>query len=93
MPAPGGRLRRQISNWEQTGDGAVQTTVEDLAKWDRNFYDPKVGGPALVEQLQTTGVLNGGETIPYARGLCRGRAPRAAPRLPQRRLGRVSWRR
>lgn len=62
-------FRLAIANWEQTGDGAVQTTVEDLAKWDRNFYDPKVGGPALVEQLQVKGVLNDGSTIPYARGL------------------------
>ena len=69
VPGPDGGFRTAASNWEQTGDGAVQTTVEDLAKWDRNFYDPKVGGPALVEQLQETGVLNDGSRIPYARGL------------------------
>jgi CubicO group peptidase (beta-lactamase class C family) len=68
-PRGDGGFRLEIANWEQTGDGAVQTTVEDLAKWDRNFYDPKVGGPALVEQLQVKGVLNDGSTIPYARGL------------------------
>lgn len=68
-PRGDGGFRLAIANWEQTGDGAVQTTVEDLAKWDRNFYDPKVGGPALIEQLQVKGVLNDGSTIPYARGL------------------------
>lgn len=68
-PGPDGSFAVQMSNWEQTGDGAVQTTVEDLAKWDQNFYDPKVGGAGLVEQLQTRGTLNDGETIPYARGL------------------------
>ncbi|HEX9941586.1 MAG TPA: serine hydrolase domain-containing protein [Thermoanaerobaculia bacterium] len=68
-PRPEGGFAVQMSNWEQTGDGAVQTTVEDLAKWDRNFYDPKVGGSWLVEQLQTTGTLNDGEKIGYARGL------------------------
>jgi CubicO group peptidase (beta-lactamase class C family) len=68
-PRGDGGFRLAIANWEQTGDGAVQTTVEDFAKWDRNFYDPKVGGPALVEQLQVKGVLNDGSTIPYARGL------------------------
>jgi len=66
---PGGGFGVEMSNWEQTGDGGVQTTVEDLAKWDRNFYDPKVGGPWLIEQLQTTGTLNDGEKIDYARGL------------------------
>lgn len=68
-PHPSGGFGVQMSNWEQTGDGAVQTTVEDLAKWDRNFYDPKVGGAWLIEQLQTTGTLNDGEKIDYARGL------------------------
>lgn len=68
-PGPEGGFAIVVSNWEQTGDGAVQTTVEDLAKWDQNFYDPKVGGAWLVEQLQTKGTLNDGETINYARGL------------------------
>jgi CubicO group peptidase (beta-lactamase class C family) len=57
------------SNWEQTGDGAVQTTIEDLAKWDDNFYHPKVGGEALMRELQTVGVLNDGSKIMYALGL------------------------
>ena len=69
QPRPGGGFRAESCNWEQTGDGGILTNVEDLAKWDRNFYDPKVGGPALIEQLQTTGVLNSGEKIDYARGL------------------------
>jgi CubicO group peptidase (beta-lactamase class C family) len=68
-PLPDGGFSLSVANWEQTGDGAVQTTVEDLAKWDQNFYEPKVGGPGLIEQLQTTGVLNSGEKITYARGL------------------------
>ncbi|HWM93897.1 MAG TPA: serine hydrolase [Thermoanaerobaculia bacterium] len=72
VPNPEGGYSLDYSSWEQTGDGAIQTTVEDLAKWDRNFYDPKVGGPALIEQLQVTGVLNSGEKIPYARGLVVG---------------------
>ncbi|HEV8583104.1 MAG TPA: serine hydrolase domain-containing protein [Thermoanaerobaculia bacterium] len=68
-PRPDGGFAVQSANWEQTGDGAVQTTVEDLAKWDQNFYTPKVGGTWLIEQLQTTGTLNNGEKITYARGL------------------------
>ncbi|MBW8367482.1 MAG: beta-lactamase family protein [Arenimonas sp.] len=57
------------SAWEQNGDGAVQTTAMDLALWDANFYEPKVGGSALMEQLQQVGKLNDGEAITYARGL------------------------
>lgn len=68
-PRKGGGYRIEVSNWEQTGDGAVQTTVEDLARWDRNFYHPVVGGKRLIDDLETTGVLNDGKNIPYAAGL------------------------
>ncbi len=57
------------SKWEQTGDGAVFTTVEDLLRWDSNFYDPKVGGPRLLEELQRTGTLANGSALTYASGL------------------------
>lgn len=67
--ANGDRYIEVTSNWEQTGDGAVQTTIEDLSRWDQNFYDPKVGGEALLKELQTTGILNDGTKINYADGL------------------------
>src|SRR5262245_30642058 len=50
----------------ETGDGAVQTSIEDLLRWDQNFYAPKVGGQALVELMQTVGALNNGQKIDYA---------------------------
>jgi hypothetical protein len=62
-----------MSGFEQTGDGAVMTTVEDLLLWDQNFYQPRVGGAPLLQELQTRGVLTSGDTIPYARGLMIGR--------------------
>lgn len=68
-PGPDGTLGLSTSAWEQTGDGQVQTTVMDLARWDANFYEPKVGGSAMVEQLQQVGTLNDGKSITYARGL------------------------
>ncbi|HEX8162445.1 MAG TPA: serine hydrolase domain-containing protein [Pyrinomonadaceae bacterium] len=51
------------------GSGGLFTTVEDLARWDQNFYDGKVGGPAAVEQMLTPGVLNDGTKLDYAFGL------------------------
>ncbi len=53
------------------GDGGILTTIGDLAIWDRNFYDNKIGhgGPELIMLLQTRGRLNDGETIQYAWGL------------------------
>lgn len=72
-PGPGGKFRIEMSGFEQTGDGAVYTTVEDLAKWDRNFYEPKVGGRALLDALLRNGVLTNGRTLPYAAGLVHGK--------------------
>ena len=58
-----------MSDWEQTGDGAVLTTVEDLSRWDQNFYEPKVGDARLFEEMLRVGVLNGGKKIDYASAL------------------------
>lgn len=57
------------SDWEQVGDGAIQTTVRDLALWDANFDEPRVGGPRLVALLQERGRLASGEPLTYAAGL------------------------
>lgn len=54
------------------GDGNVMSTVGDLAKWDQNFYDPKVGGSTLIEQMLERGKLNNGEGMSYAFGLIHG---------------------
>jgi len=56
-------------NFQMGGDGQVITSVEDLAKWDANFYDPVVGGQELLDRLHTRGILNSGDTINYALGL------------------------
>lgn len=68
----GGGFEIDMSNWEQTGDGAVDTTVGDLARWDRNFDHPVVGGKWLIDELETQGVLNDGKKIDYAAGLVIG---------------------
>ncbi len=59
----------EMSNFEQTGDGSVQTSVVDLQRWDENFYTAKLGGPDLIEQMQVVGKLNNGEEHGYAAGL------------------------
>jgi CubicO group peptidase (beta-lactamase class C family) len=65
----GGGFVLDISYFEQTGDGAVHTSVEDLLKWDENFYSAKVGGPAFLTELQEPGKLNDGKSLDYAKGL------------------------
>jgi len=58
-----------VSYFEQTGDGAVHTSVEDLLKWDENFYSPRVGGKQFVADLQERGKLDNGKVLDYAKGL------------------------
>src|SRR5262249_46215020 len=65
----GGGFQVEMSDFEQLGDGSVQTTVEDLLRWDGNFYSHQVGGDALQTFLHATGTLNDGKPIEYARGL------------------------
>lgn len=57
------------ANWEQTGDGAIQTSVDDLALWDANLENPKSGWRPLVDSLQKPGRLKDGTPITYAGGL------------------------
>jgi CubicO group peptidase (beta-lactamase class C family) len=57
-----------MSNWDETGDGNVYTTVRDLCLWDQAFYTNALGQD-LMDMLHTTGVLNSGKNIDYAWGL------------------------
>lgn len=68
-PRPAGGLRLDVSRWLQVGDGAVFTTVEELLHWDNNFYEPKVGGQALLSALQRPGTLADGRALEYGLGL------------------------
>ena len=71
-PRPDKRLRVDVSRWAQLGDGAIFTTVEDLLRWDENFYTARVGGAGMLEALHTRGVLTDGDTLAYALGLIHG---------------------
>jgi CubicO group peptidase (beta-lactamase class C family) len=51
------------------GNGGLLTTVGDLLRWNRNFTSERVGGRALVTELQRRGRLSDGLEISYARGL------------------------
>ncbi|HEV7612380.1 MAG TPA: serine hydrolase domain-containing protein [Steroidobacteraceae bacterium] len=68
-PRPGGGFDIDMSNFEQLGDGSIMTTVEDLARWDRNFETPVVGDKRAVALLQEPGVRTDGSQTPYAMGL------------------------
>lgn len=61
--------RLDMSNWNQLGDGQVQSNVTELVKWEENFYSARVGGRALIDALQERGALDTGGSTPYGRGL------------------------
>jgi CubicO group peptidase (beta-lactamase class C family) len=58
-----------MSNWNQLGDGQVQTSITELVKWEENFSTARVGGRALIDALQERGALDTGGSTSYGRGL------------------------
>jgi len=57
-----------VSYFEQTGDGAVHTSVEDLLKWDENFYSPARGRQDS-RGIQGARQVDDGKVLEYAKGL------------------------
>ena len=68
-PAAGGGWRINIWNNDIVGQGGLMTTVEDLQKWDENFYTGRVGGPEFLARQLERGRLANGTQIAYAFGL------------------------
>jgi CubicO group peptidase (beta-lactamase class C family) len=62
-------FKTAISRWEHPGASRVATTVDDLARWDANFYEPRVGDRAMIAELRTPGKLDNGKPLTYALGL------------------------
>ena len=72
VPAAGGAFRLSLTNFDTAGATSLHTTVEDLALWDRNFLDGRVGGPSLLEAMLQKGSLANGQELAYASGLTHG---------------------
>lgn len=68
-PVAGGGWRINVWNNDIVGQGGLMTTVEDLQKWDENFYTGRVGGPKFLAQQLERGRLANGKQIAYAFGL------------------------
>ena len=66
---PEGAFFTNMSFTNVIGNGGLLTTVGDLLIWNANFDDPRVGGKALVDRLETRGRLNDGFENEYAQGL------------------------
>lgn len=71
-PAAGGWRTSYLIDFDKVGDGGLYSSVADLAQWDRAFYEDVLGVPGFAERMYRRGVLAGGDTIAYARGLSVG---------------------
>jgi CubicO group peptidase (beta-lactamase class C family) len=64
------KVRLDISLFDVVGDGGINTTVEDLARWDGNFCRNTLeGGAELVKRITEPWKLNNGKRLDYAWGL------------------------
>lgn len=68
-----GRDGKFLVGWSTTysivGGGGLMTTIDDLLKWDDNFYSNRLGKGTLLRELQTPGPLNSGKHTMYGMGL------------------------
>lgn len=65
-----GTCSLSMSLFDVVGDGGVCTNLEDLARWDANFYANRLhGGRDLLRKMTEPGTLNDGRRLEYARGL------------------------
>ena len=71
-PLPEGGYRINVWNNDIVGQGGLILTVDDLLKWDENFYTGKVGGAGFLKRQLQQGKLANGTTLSYAFGLTVG---------------------
>jgi len=60
-----------LSVWanDLVGQGGVVTTLEELQRWDENFYTGRVGGEAFVRAMEVPGRLTTDSALTYAYGV------------------------
>jgi CubicO group peptidase (beta-lactamase class C family) len=69
---PGGGWKISIPVSDAVGASNLFTTVGDLLKWEQNFVEARVGGRALLDEMQAAGRLNDGTATNYGFGLMVG---------------------
>jgi CubicO group peptidase (beta-lactamase class C family) len=68
---PSGRFYTLVSNYEHVGGEGLFTSLNDLYKWDRNFFENRLGQgkPTLIDRILEPGQLNSGQKTTYGFGL------------------------
>jgi hypothetical protein len=68
-PGNGSQYVVNTANWEQIGDGGLQTSIEEFQRWDENFFSGQVGSSNFIAEMYRTGHLSSGRSLIYARGV------------------------
>lgn len=70
-PGRNGGYALEISLMLGDGSGGILSTLEDLFRWDQNFYHNKLGkgSQEMIKTMLTPGKLNNGKKLNYALGL------------------------
>jgi len=61
-----------VPNFETVGPSNLHTTIADLAAWEANLADPKVGDAELIEAMTAPAQFAEGATTDYGYGLILG---------------------
>ncbi len=69
QPVSDNGFQKSVLNYANVGATSLFTTVNDLAKWVKNFDDISVGNERIISQMHRQGRLNNGEQISYAYAL------------------------
>jgi CubicO group peptidase (beta-lactamase class C family) len=67
--AENGIWKRLVVTDSVVGPTNVWSSVDDLARWDRNFVTGEVGGRSLADRLSQPATLNDGSPVAYGFGL------------------------
>jgi CubicO group peptidase (beta-lactamase class C family) len=68
-PGENGTYKLSVSYGEETGDGMVQTSIEDLHKWDETFYSGGPWGTDFASRMEQKAALGDGTTMEWGKGL------------------------
>lgn len=68
-PMPERGYARMPISFASVGAGGMLTTLDDLARWDANFYDPLVGNQTILDKMHRIHRLNNGTPTGYGGGL------------------------
>ena len=69
VPDNNENFKISMTTLDMIGDGGIFTTINDIKKWDDDYYETAVLSKELWNVMTQQGVLNNGEVIDYASGL------------------------